>query len=354
MLKFMLKFLAVCSLITALFIGGTALYMKFHGHALVESVFSDMLGLEVKYGSAAVDIDTGSVNFTDVTVADRASPGNHFLKIEKLGLWIDKYRLIKERVVVIKRARLEGAAISLERAKNGSFNIRFSRRRGSGSGKSAYDILKDFEEIAVVNSKAMFTDYRIARRPAVSVFYEIDLRFRSSGAGDDVIRANCSAKASVPGTRYANGKLALQSGMAIYRDRVNLDAQIDAQAVNLALLCPYINRYTPFIFHGGLFTSASDLRIYNNRIDSPTTVVFHAIDMNVKPYTENSQFLEANLGKLVPYLESRRGEIIFDFYLTGTPGNITAGVGPRVRNAIGMATRAEMSRIFQQLQRLQY
>lgn len=353
MFKFMLKFLAMCSLIAALLIGGAGFYMKFHGHSLVESVLSDMLGLEVKYGSAAIDIDKGSVNFTDVTVADRASPGSYFLKIEKLGLWIDKDRLIKEKTVVVERARLEGAALSLERAKNGSFNIRFSRRRGPGSEKSAYDILGAFKELTVVNSKVMFTDYRIARRPAVSVFYEIGLQFRSSGTGGDVIRANCSAKARVPGTRYASGELALRSGMAIYRDRVNLNAQIDAQAVNLALLCPYINRYTPFIFHGGLFTSATDLRIYNNRIDSPTTVIFHAIDMEVKPYAQDSQFLEANLGKLVPYLESRRGEIIFDFYLTGTTGNITAGVGPRVRNAIGMATQAEMLKIFGQLQRLQ-
>jgi len=354
MLKFMLKFFVICSLIAALFIGGAALYMKLYGKALAQSVLSDMLGLEVKYGGAAVDIDKGSVSFTGVTIADRASPGNYFLKIEKLILGIDKDRLIKERAVVVKSARLEGAALNLERSKDGSFNIRFSGRGGPGSRKSAYDILSGLKEISIINSRVRFSDSFIARRPAVAIFDGFNLQFRSSGAGHDVIRATCSAGALVPSASYASGALSIRTGMAIYRDRVNLDAQLDAQFVDLAFLCPYINRYTPFIFRGGLFSSASDLRIYNNRLDSPTTVVFHAIDMNVKPYTQNSQFLEANVGKLVPYLESRGGEIIFDFYLTGTLGNITAGVGPRVRNAIGMATMEEMSKIFQQLQRLRY
>jgi len=355
MLKFILKFFLICSLIAAILIGGAALYMKLHGKALVQSVLSDMLGFEVRYGSAAGDIDKGSVNFTDVTIADRASPENYFLKIKKLGVGIDKERLIKERAVVIETARLEGAALNVERDESGSFNIRIPlHRHGPGGRTGAYDILRNFKELSITDSRVRFSDSYIARRPAVAIFDGISLQFRSSGAGQNVIRATCSAEARVPSERYASGALALRANMAIYEDRVNLDAQIDAQVVDLAFLCPYINRYTPFIFRGGLFSCAGDLRFYNNRLDSPNTIVFHAIDMSVKPYAENAQFLEASVDKLVPYLESRRGEIIFDFYLTGPLGHITAGVGPRVRNAIGMATMAEMSKIFQQIQRLRY
>lgn len=354
MIKFILRFLLISSLVVAIVIGGAGLYMKFHGKTLVESALSSMVGLEVKYKSAAIDIDKGSLSLKGVTVADRMAPGHHFLKIEKLDLAINKNRFIKEKIIVVERARLDGAALALERAKNGSFNIRLDRRKGPGSGNSPFDILGRFKEITIVNSKVMFTDYRIARKAAVSVFYDLNAQFRAAGTGGDVIRANCSAQALIPSGRYSSGTLAVRAGMAIYKDKVNLDAQIDAHSVDITFLCPYINKYTPFIFRSGLFSSASDIRLYNNSIYSPTTVIFHAIDMSVKPYAPNALFLNAGLDKLVPYLESRRGDLIFDFYLQGTPGNIKPGVGPRVSAAIGMATQAEMMKILQQLQRLQY
>ena len=87
-------------------------------------------------------------------------------------------------------------------------------------------------------------------------------------------------------------------------------------------------------------------------IDSPTTTVFHKLKLTIDPGMENAKFLETTANKLVRYLTSGKGEVAFDFVIKGPVDNPQAGLGPKVKFAMGMVVLEELGNIIQQLQKL--
>ena len=93
------------------------------------------------------------------------------------------------------------------------------------------------------------------------------------------------------------------------------------------------------------------MRIENGTVDALTTMTFTNLMLLVNPKKENAQFLETTVNKLVPYLMSGKGEIIFDFVINGPIDNPRVGMGPKVKYAVGMVAVDEFAEIMKQLQK---
>jgi len=127
-----------------------------------------------------------------------------------------------------------------------------------------------------------------------------------------------------------------------------MNTTLDTSNVDLMQFLPYFESYTPFSFREGLFSSHTTFEMHNNMISSPTTMVFHKLSLLVGPGMENAQFFTTSVNKLVPYLTSGSGEIVFDFIINGPVQSPQANLGPRVKQAVGMAAMEELGRMLQQ------
>ena len=196
-------------------------------------------------------------------------------------------------------------------------------------------------------------DYHVPRGPFEITCDDFDVTITSNPEEESVRNAIPMMWAiafAIP-SEGGRGKIVLHADAWVLKNRVDIDAKIYAEHIDLMQFLPYFNSYTPFSFREGVFSSTTELKVTDNTVDSLTTMIFHRLKFLIDRGMENAQFLETSVNKLAPYLMSGKGEIVFDFVIKGPLGDLRTGVGPRVKFAIGLAVMDEVGKALQRFSR---
>lgn len=360
--KFMLKMFAVAVLVMVIVTGIAVIYLKFFGNAAIGQMVSKALGSDVKFQNISFDLVKGRVHFTGFSVVNKIEFEENIFKADKFIVSIDKERFDRDRTLVMEEILIEKGTITIERNKKGIFNVASINTEDPAwfesvayaaampSGEGFFNFAKTCRKIRIINSKLRFIDHYISREMFYFYFDNVDLEFNTTPMPEGNIGASCRLDMTIPMQSGSNGSVMLRANLAIYTERIDLEGSLSTKNINIVLFSPYFNRYTPFNFNSGTFSSSTDIRIHNNMLDSPTTVIFSGLNLYIKPGMENSLFLETAVNRLAPYLMSRQGDIYFDFVLKGPVQKPQAGIGPRVKMAIGMVVLEEFNKALQHWQ----
>ncbi len=362
-LKFLLKWFIVAVIVAAILIGGTSIYLAFFGKGTIEKALSDMLGSQVRFEAVSMDLGKGLVHFKGFTVLNKLEFEDNIFKADKFVVSIDKEKYDKDKVFAIQEVVIEKGVLNIERNKKGVFNIAslnteylpgeygvaYAAEIQAVSG--LYNFASNFRSIVITDSIVNFKDAYISQTPFTRYCDKFNFQFRTSPPSNGNIQANSSMSFRIPMQSPPHGTVSFKASMSVYPNRVDTEGTLVSKDINLTLFLPYLAKHTPFNFNSGSFSSTTTFRMHNNVIDSPTTVLLHNLRLAVKPGMENSQFMQTAVNRLAPYLQSGQNDLYFDFVIKGPADRPQAGLGPRVKFAIGMVVLEELSNAMQQIQK---
>jgi len=349
-------------------LGSSALYLKLFGKTLVENAISKAVGQKVTFEKFSIDLENNRIVFSDFKIPGRMAIGGvPFFKANSVTATIDGERFRKDRKIVLQVLVVDNGTLHLERNKSGMFNIAALNGGEPGifreeeayayeafSNRTFYNMARQMEEIVIRNSTFEFSDSSLYGVPFVTTFdtFNFQLTSKKTSSGDS-IPVTCKFGFRIPAERYnRDGWLYIESSMAVYDYRIDVEATIQTEYIDVMKFLPYFQFYTPFKFNEGLFSSSTKFKMHSNYVDSLSTMVFHRLSLYVNPAEQNAQFLSTSANRLIPYLTSREGDIIFDWVAYGPTNNLQFNVGPRVKQAMGMIATEEIVKVLQSLQNL--
>ncbi len=349
------------------------LYLKLYGKGIIENKLSSVLGRPIKFESFSLDLNNYSVEFNEFRIPAKAGfKDKDLFRADQLIVMLDKEKFRKERKVIFESITVANALLHIERNKRGALNTAHNLPETRSGGLSfsdleanayaaipkpnatlLYKFAKGVKKLAIRDSVIEFTDQHIYGVPYTLTCGNFNLTL-TSGEMPDFMSLTGTLAFMIPASRYTvEGKVLANVSMAVYEHVANMEINVDTQHVDVMQFQPYFEQYTPFYFKEGLFSSTTKLEMHQNVIRSLTTMAFHKLQLLLKPGMQNTQFLNENVNKLVPYLTSGSGDIIFDFTISGSPASPQFGLGPKVKYAITMVAVEEVGKVLQQLQRLQ-
>lgn len=387
-IKFLLKFLVGCVLVAAIVIGSIAFYMKYYGKNILQETLSEMLGTNIRLKSVSFDLDEYKINFRGFSVFSDVNFDEKLFNAEKFTLLIDKEKFDKEKKIVFEELLIKKGVLNIERTRSGAFRLAHSRpqrfryeggaayadeppriTKSASPARPAQDVSpaggsglralpRTLKKITIEDSVINFKDYYISLPPLIVRFdnFNMDVTTQEgvvSSYGDMLAGFQWKINFNIASRRYGNGNVFLKANTALYKDRVDMEMFVDARRIDVMQFLPYLTRYTPFSFNSGVFDGTMNFNMHNRNIDSLTTLTFQNLSFAVQPGKKNASFLATSINKLVPYLSSGAGEIVFDFVIKGPAENPEVGLGPQVKFAIGMVVVEELGNLLQQLQQLQ-
>lgn len=370
MLKLILKVFLLSLLLVVIVIAGVSIYMKFYGNKLIEKQLSQILGTKMKFDGISLDLKKYSINFTGFSIPSEIGfETRTVFNADRFVLVLDKERFEKDKRLVINEAIVERGTFNIERNGEGVFNVSclpkseepaaepgvaYADEPAGNSPIPFYNFAKSVKRILIKKSAINFRDYYISKDPlAVTCanFYT-DIRMNpEEEASRGAIPMKYEMSFDLP-RRGATGQFFLRGEAAIHQDRIDTEAFMDTRYIDVMQFLPYFRRATPFYFYEGEFSSTTNIAIHNKAVKSLTTMVFHRLRLEPDPEKRNASFLQVSVNKLVPYLTSGKGEVIFDFEINGPLEHPEVSLGPNVKMAIGMAVVDEFGKIFQQLQKM--
>ena len=353
--------------IIAAIIGAAFLYLKLYGKNIIEAKLSGVLGRPIKFESFSLDLKEYKVEFDKFRIPSKAGfKEKDLFSAGKLTVMLDKEKFRSERKVIFELIEVKNAILHIERNKRGALNIAYDnigkRRYRTGLAYAAmprpnaallYKFAKGVKKLAIRDSIIEFTDSYIYGVPYTLNCHDFNLAL-TSGEMPGFMSLTGTLAFMIPASGYtAEGKVLVRISMAVYEHMANMEINMDTQNIDVMQFQPYFEQYTPFYFKEGLFSSTTKFEMHQNIISSLTTMAFHRLQLWLKPGMQNTQFLNENVNKLVPYLTSGSDDIIFDFTIGGSPANPQFGLGPKVKYAITMVAVQEVGKVLQQLQQLQ-
>ncbi len=370
MVKSILKVFLLGLLLVVIVVAGLSIYMKFYGNKLIEKQLSQILGTKMKFDGISLDLKKYSINFTGFSIPSEIGfETRTVFNADKFILVLDKEKFEKDKKLVINEAIVEKGTFNIERNKQGVFNvsclpgsqepaaepgIAYADETAGNIPIPVYNFAKSVKRILIKKSAINFRDYYISKEPlAVTCanFYT-DIRMSpEEEASRGAIPMKYEISFDVP-RRGATGQFFLRGEAAIHQDRVDTEAFMDTKNIDVTQFLPYFRKATPFYFYEGEFSSTTNIAIHNKAVKSLTTMVFHRLRLEADPEKRNASFLQVSVNKLVPYLTSGKGEVIFDFEINGPLEHPEVSLGPNVKMAIGMVVVDEFGKIFQQLQKM--
>lgn len=367
--KFVIKFLALASLLAAVAIGAVALYMNIYGSRHIKAALGEILGAKVGFRSVALDIGKAAASFRGFTVANQIGFDENVFSADTFSVALNREKLEKERKAVFDSVYMKGAKLYIIRNKAGVLNISIPAVRTASArkppfaftalayadeakpGNPFYNVLKSIRNIKIEDSTIAFEDHFGMSSPYRIWCDAFAAEVVSSDTPSGYVSTSLSMSCRLPQSRGGDGWARARGGIAVYPDRADMEGTAETGNVELSIFMPYFQRNTPFYFRSGRFNSRTDFRMHGGNIDSLTTMNITNMGLRINPYDPNAQFLHVSIDRLAPYLMSGNN-IVFDFTVKGSPANPQFGVGPKVKYAIGMVAMEEVAKAIQTIQRM--
>lgn len=370
MVKSILKIFLLGLLLVVVVVAGVSIYMKFYGNSLIEKQLSQILGTKIKFSGIAPDLKKYSINFTGFSIPSEVGFASRTVfNADRFVLVLDKEKFEKEKKLVINEAIIEKGTFNIERNKQGIFNIScLPAPAGPAAGPGVayadepagnapipfYNFAKSVKRVIVKKSVVNFRDYYISKEPLTVTCANFYTDIRMSPEEEPArgaIPVKYEVSFDIPRSG-GTGQFFLRGEAAIHQDRVDTEAFMDTKYIDVMQFLPYFRKATPFYFYEGQFSSTTTIAIHNRTVKSVTTMLFQRLRLEADPQKSNASFLQVSVNKLIPYLTSGKGEVIFDFEINGPLEHPEVSLGPNVKGAIGMVVIDEFGKIFQQLQKL--
>ena len=352
-------------------IAGGFLYLKLYGKGIVENALSKALGVNVRFEGLSLNLRDYKIDFKGVKIPAKAGfKERTAFGAEKFSITLNREELNKNRKIVFDEIYIERGTLRIERDKRGVFNVSYNNGTTSLPGTympgreavayaaavpapkpiALYNFAKGVKKLIIRDSVVEFKDYRLFNMPYTTTLGDVDLDITSKEMPDSM-SVSGTLNFTVPNTRYnADGRAFIRGSVAVYEHMANMEINMETQNIDLMQFQPYFEKYTPFYFTEGLFSSTTKFEIHNDSMRSLTTMLFHRLRLGVKPGMQNTAFLQTSVSRLIPYLTTGSGEIVFDFTLSGPTNNPQGGLGPQVKRAIGLVVTQEVLNTLQQLQ----
>jgi len=363
------RVIIVILLLLAVILSAIFLYFKFYGKNILENALSGMLGIKVKFEGVSLNLDDYTINFKGVSLPEKIDFGNKAMfSAEKFIVILDKEKFDKDREVTFDQIVIEKGKLHIERNKAGVLNVSYNDKgkpryeNGAAYADAPepkpiafYNFAKGIKKLTIKESVVEFKDDYIYEVPFTITANNFNLSITSERklGPSGSIPVECVASFRIPSERYnRNGEFFLRANMAVYKYMMDAEMRVETRSIDIMRFFPYFEKHTPFSFQEGLFSSKTDLRMHSNRIASLTTMEFHRLKLAIDPGAQNAEFLNTTANKLIPYLTSSSGSVIFDFVINGPVDNPRASIGPKVKEAMGMVAMEELTRTLQGLQGL--
>ena len=361
--RILFKTFIVLILISLILTAGVAVFVAYRWKPMVEQFLSDTLGVGIKFSGVAVNLEEYSLTVRDLKVLSGKGFERHTFFGERCTLMIDKNIFDEEQRIFVKEMIIERGVLNLERNSKGAWNIDradFSKAdygRGTayaaraGEDAPLYTFVNSIKKISIRDSQILFKDKHVPMGLFEMAFYDFDFEFDSEKEFESVygyIPIKVEMDFTIENNQYRDSEIHLEANIAAYKGKTDMDAAITTSYIDLMQFLPYFDSYTPFSFQNGLFSSTTELSFKDNMIDSLTTMIFHKLKLLIDEGMENADFLKTSVNRLAPYLMSR-GEIVFDFVIKGPVDNLKAGIGPRVKYAMGIIAIEEFNKVIKTL-----
>jgi len=220
-----------------------------------------------------------------------------------------------------------------------------------------YDLVMAIRKISIRNSVVRFWDHQVSRDTFLVMCENVALEISvdpEAGNRRGYVQVQVESTFNIYNRPYPPGLVQIKADMKVYKPFVEATIELSASNIDISHIKPYLDAYTPFIFSHGMFSANMNAGISSAGINSFTTIYFHSVNVAVDPSKENAEFLQTSVNKLVPYLTSNRGDIIFDFYLSGPFESPTVSMGPKLKEAAGLAVMNEVNTYLQGMQNIRY
>jgi len=367
LIKLLLKILFICALLTAVVIGGIALYMKYYGKDLLQDTLSALVKRKVSFEGITVNPEQYALNFKGFSIPSEVGFGEeNIFNAERFSIELNEETFQKEGKVVIERIIIDNGSLNIVRNREGVFNLSYlaepimqepglAYAAPAGGGVAEfYNFVKNVKALYIHDSMINFEDYFVREGPFSIRCDGFNVAFVAEPEKErhyGAIPLRCEIAFGVP-TRLGRGRFELVADASVLEHKVDADIIINTRDIDLMQFLPYFNSYTPFSFTEGVFSSDTRFSVMDNDVDSLTTILFHRLGLVIDPGMENARFLEVSVNKLAPYLTSGRGDVVFDFVIRGPIDRPRIGVGPRVKFAMGRVVIEELGNMLREIQEL--
>lgn len=340
-------FIFTCILILTI---AVSLTIKFYGNHIIKTALSTIYKAPISFKNVSFDFKKGLAQFKGFSMASTLNLSETLFNAEKFILKFDRDKLIKNKEFVIEELVVEKGIFTLTRDKTGKINLVTRTEQKNFFTPNLYAATLDNNSLAflqkikncrISNSTFLFRDYYIENGPCVITFKNVNIDFTPLKT---VIRFN------IPQSRYRDGEVFLLANTPYLNSFLEINILIETKFIDFTNFSPYITKYTPFSLQKALASTITDFRLQNNTINSTTTMTFHELGLYVNQGKENAQFLATSVNKIVPYLRSGKGEIIFDFIIKGPLFNPEIALGPQTKHALGLLMLDEMGNFLKNLQ----
>ncbi|MEW5758713.1 MAG: DUF748 domain-containing protein [Candidatus Omnitrophota bacterium] len=359
------KFAGIVVLIIILISLIIFLLFKFQGKGIIEKSLSKTLGFPIKIEKIDFNLDKGKVNFQGFHVLNKKPFSSDLLDAESCTIIFNRDIFSQKRRFIIKELIIDKGIFNIERNKNGKFNIAYNNFLNDISvdislayadefkGINFYKLATQLGKITIKNSLVNFRDSYISSPPYKINFRKLNFNLIADKQQNNYIPLKCEFNFYIVNGYYNDSQVSLEADIVAFKDHSDIKGILRTGQVDLMQFLPYFQRVTPFLFQRGLFSSITNFNLDGDIINSTTEMLFHKLKITVNPDKQNAQFLETSVTKLLPYLTSSSGDVLFDFVVSGPLSNPKAQLGPQVKQAITMAVIQEIGNIIQQFQQLQ-
>jgi uncharacterized protein DUF748 len=264
--------------------------------------------------------------------------------------------------------KANGVVINVERRPDGRLNVNeMKQSMGAGRGRfpvskdkngkdkpkksGAFDIsemIKLTDTINIKNGRVNFLDEEIIRPRQYALTIDnmqakVVLRLNSNYT--DVLSVGSSGSGNINGDRQQkiNWVVSLDPGSPA----LTMSNRIEASNLDITLLKPYYDEYSPVEIERGRFSGTIVLDFDNGDIGSMNTLRLSNLVFRQKTGFAGSMFWDIALPDMVKYLQSSPGEITFDFKIKGTMEDPRFYPGPIVKAALQKMAIDKISQLFQ-------
>jgi len=363
----LLKFVALAAIISVMLAAGIFVFINMYGKSFLEKNLSDFLGADIKFRTVSLDPANRALRFGGLTMDNVVGLDNKIFNADIFTVKLNKKTLENKKTIMIDEIIIEGAVINIERKPDGKIAVVTPVIKsvkgdnipegGNGPDKGAfYNVVNSVRKVSIKNSVVRFWDHAISAGGFLVICKNVSAEIitdSEKGRESGFVPVRAAVQFDLYNGPSESGSVQLAADMKVYKPFFESSIEIKGRNVDVETIKPYLDSWTPFIFTRGVFSLNSNVNIADNNIDSLTTVVFYNLRLSTNPRKQDSEFLQTSVNRLVPYLTSDQGEIIFDFVITGPVKSPVIGMGPRLKQAAGMAAMEEVGRIVQGMQNIQ-
>ncbi|MDD5440155.1 MAG: hypothetical protein PHS37_08220 [Candidatus Omnitrophica bacterium] len=361
----LIQFLLVIAIIGALTVAGIFAYMSTFGKGMIERALSDILGSGIKFKTVSLDIGKSAVRFKGLTIANEIGLEPNMFNAETFTVRLNKAALEKQKKIAIDEIVIDRASLNIERRPDGKIRLMYVvPERNSAAMDSQtteersgfYDLMRAVRKISIKNSVVRFWDRMVSVEPFLVMGEDVALEITADpdiGNQSGYVQVHIVSSFNIYNRPYVPGLVRINADLKVYQPFCEATFGMSASNIDITHIKPYLDIYTPFIFTKGIFDADMKANINSTAVDSLTTIYFHSVRVSVNPAKQDSEFLRTSVNKLIPYLTSNQGEIIFDFVVSGPLKGPSVSMGPKLKEAAGMAVMGEVGRYIQNMQNMQ-